>query len=104
MSVLAPTYGSSVNGMLLLRKSMGNMMLVLSARTISSSAMIFETLGGVNAEGEEVLRMLFRFAAKRLGREFTSYCGRAWARLSCNVQRSVAQAILVRIDGQDCDE
>ena len=38
------------------------------------SAMIFETLGGVNAEGEEVLRMLFRFAAKRLGREFTSYC------------------------------
>ena len=68
------------------------------------SAMIFETLGGVNAEGEEVLRMLFRFAAKRLGREFTSYCGRAWARLSCNLQRSVAQSILVRIDGQDCDE
>ena len=85
---------------MLLRKSMGNMMRVLC----TFSAMIFETLGGVNAEGEEVLRMLFRFAAKRLGREFTSYCGRAWERLSCNLQRSVAQSILVRIDGQDCDE
>ena len=68
------------------------------------SAMIFETLGAVNAEGEEVLRMLFRFAAKRLGREFTSYCGRAWARVSCNLQRSVSQAILTRIDGREfCD-
>ena len=65
-------------------------------------AMVFETLGGVNVEGEEVLRMIFRFAAKRLGREFTSYCGRAWARLSCNLQRSVAQSILARIDGHDC--
>ena len=68
------------------------------------SAMVFETLGGVNAEGEEMLRMLFRFVAKRLGREFTSYCGRAWARLSCNLQRSVAQSILIRVDGQDRDE
>ena len=32
------------------------------------SAMVFETLGAVNVEGEEVLRQLFRFAA-RLGRE-----------------------------------
>jgi hypothetical protein len=64
-------------------------------------AMIFETLGAVNAEGEEVLRQLFRFAAKRLGREFTSYCGRAWARLSCNLQRAVAQSILNRIDGRE---
>jgi len=38
--------------------------------------MVFETLGAVNDEGEKVLRQLFRFAAKRLGREFTSYCGR----------------------------
>ena len=67
-------------------------------------AMVFETLGGVNAEGEEVLRMIFRFAAKRLGREFSSYCGRAWARLSCNLQRSVSQAILSRIDGQEYRE
>ena len=64
------------------------------------SAMVFETLGAVNAEGEELLRQLFRFAAKRLGREFTSYCGRAWARFSCNLQRSVALEILTRIDGQ----
>ena len=65
------------------------------------SAMVFETLGAVNTEGEEVLKQLFRFASKRLGREFTSYCGRAWARISCNLQRSVAQAILSRIDGKE---
>ena len=65
------------------------------------SAMVFETLGAINVEGEEVLRMLFRFAAKRLGREFTSYCGRAWARVSCNLQRSVSQAIFTRIDGKE---
>ncbi len=53
-------------------------------------AMIFETLGAVNVEGEAVLRQLFRFAAKH---------GRAWARVSCNLQRSVAQSILNRIDG-----
>ena len=44
------------------------------------SAIIFETLGAINVEGEGVLKQLFRFAAKRLGREFTSYCGR------CNVR------------------
>ena len=60
--------------------------------------MIFETLGAVNVEGEEVLRQLFRFA-ERLGREFTSYCGRAWARVSCYLQRAVSQSILNRIDG-----
>ena len=65
------------------------------------SAMVFETLGAINTEGEDVLRQLFRFAAKRLGRESTSYCGRAWARVSCNLQRSVSQAILNRIDGRE---
>jgi len=65
--------------------------------------MVFETLGAVNDEGEEMLRQLFRFAVKRLGREFTSYCGRAWARVSCNLQRSVSQAILNRIDGREFD-
>ena len=40
-------------------------------------AMVFETLGAVNTEGEDILKQLFRFASKRLGREFTSYCGRA---------------------------
>ena len=54
--------------------------------------MVFETV--LDVEGEEVLRQLFRFAAKRTGREFTSYCGRAWARFSCNL----------RIDGREfCD-
>jgi len=65
------------------------------------SAMVFETLGAINQEGEEVLRQLFRYAAKHLGREFSSFCGRAWARVSCCLQRSVAQSILVRIDGQN---
>ena len=64
--------------------------------------MVFETLGAVSTEGEDIfLKQLFRFASKRLGREFTSYCGRAWARVSCNLQRSVSQAILSRIDGQE---
>jgi hypothetical protein len=62
-------------------------------------AMVFETLGAISKEGEEVLRQIFRFAARRLGREFSSYCGRTWARLSCSLQRCVAQAILNRIDG-----
>jgi hypothetical protein len=62
-------------------------------------AMVWETLGAVNAEGEEVLRQIFRFAAKRLGKEFSSFCGRAWARVSCCLQRCVSQSILLRIDG-----
>ena len=53
-------------------------------------AIIFETLGAINVEGEGVLKQLFRFAAERLGREITSYCGRAWARVSCNLQFGVA--------------
>jgi len=62
-------------------------------------AMVFETLGAINAEGEEVLCQIFRYAAKNLGKEFTSYCSRAWARVSCCLQRSVGQSILNRIDG-----
>ena len=65
------------------------------------SALVFETLGAINVEGEEVLRQLFHFVAKRTGREFTSYSGRPWARFSCNLQRSVSQAILTRIDGRE---
>jgi hypothetical protein len=65
---------------------------------------VFETLGGVNEEGEKVLRQLFTFAAKKLGREFSSYCSRAWARVSCCLQRSIAQVILNRIDGSSDDE
>ena len=66
--------------------------------------MVFETLGAVNEEGEAVLKQLFSFAAKELGLEFTSFCGRAWARVSCSLQRSVAQAILNRIDGQQTQQ
>jgi hypothetical protein len=63
------------------------------------AAVVFETTGAVNEEGAGVLRQLFRFAAKRMGKQFSSYCGRAWARLSCNLQRSISQEILTRIDG-----
>jgi len=70
----------------------------------SFCAMVFETLGAINEEGALVLRQLFRFAAKQLGREFSSFCGRTWARLSCSLQRSVAQAILNRIDGATSEQ
>ena len=60
------------------------------------AAMVFETTGGVNNEGMEVLRQLFRFAAKHQGQQLSVYCGRAWARLSCNIQSSVAQCFLNR--------
>ena len=63
------------------------------------SALVLETTGAINSEGDDLLRQLFRYAAKRLGREFSSYCGRAWARLSCNLQRAVSQMILSRIGG-----
>ena len=58
-------------------------------------AMVWETLGAINEEGEEVLRQVFRFAAKRLGREFSSFCGRSWARVSCCLQRCVSHVDLV---------
>ena len=40
--------------------------------------MVFETTGG-NEEGLEVLRQLFRFAAKHQNVRLSVYCGRAWA-------------------------
>ena len=61
------------------------------------SAVVFESTGGVNQEGLTVLRQLFRFGAKREGVQLSVYCGRAWARLACNLQSSVAQAILNRM-------
>ena len=64
-------------------------------------ALVFETLGAINCEGQVILRDVFRLASKNLGREFSSYCGRAWARLSCCLQRSVSQEILNRIDGAE---
>ena len=67
----------------------------------SFAAMVWETLGAINVEGEEVLRQIFSFAAKRLHREFSSFCARSWAQFSCCLQRSVSQAILLRIGGQE---
>ena len=37
-------------------------------------ALVFETTGAINAEGTRVLSQIFRFAASRLGHEFSSYC------------------------------
>ena len=58
--------------------------------------MIFETTGGVNDEGLEMLRQLFRFAAKHQNLQLSVYCGRAWARLACSLQFSVSQCLLNR--------
>ena len=61
---------------------------------------VWETLGAVNSEGEDYLRQIMRFAAKHLGYEHSSFCGRIWARLSCCLQREVAKQICYRTDGQ----
>ena len=60
------------------------------------AAMVFETTGGVNDEGLELLRQLFRFAAKHQNLQLSVYCGRAWARLSCSLQSSVSRCFLNR--------
>ena len=39
---------------------------------------------------------MFRFAAKHQSLQLSVYCGRAWARLSCNIQSSVSQCFLNR--------
>ena len=64
------------------------------------AAMIFETTGAVNSEGLDLLRQLFRFAAKHQSRQLSVYCGRAWARLSCSLQSSVSQCFLNRAGSQ----
>ena len=63
-------------------------------------AMVFETSGAVNAEGLNILKQIFRCASKRSFQGHSTFCARAWARLSCCVQTSVAQMILNR----DCDD
>jgi len=60
-------------------------------------ALALETTGGVSEEGLSFLRQLWRFAARQQNTKLCVYAGRAWARLSCNLQTSVAQAILHRI-------
>jgi hypothetical protein len=61
------------------------------------TALVFETTGGVCAEGEAILRQLFRFAAKQTKSRYCVFAARAWARVSISVQRSVAQQILNRM-------
>ena len=59
-------------------------------------AMVFETSGAVNTEGLEILKQIFLCASKRTCQPHSAFCARAWARLSCCVQISVAQMILNR--------
>ena len=63
------------------------------------AAVVFETTGGMTKEAMEVLRQVFRFAAKHQNIPLSVYCGRAWARLACNLQSSMSQAILNRTGG-----
>lgn len=59
-------------------------------------AMVFETSGAVNTEGLEILKQIFLCASKRTCQPHSAFCARAWTRLSCCVQISVAQMILNR--------
>ena len=70
--------------------------MIRASSAFDFAAMVFETTGAVNREGLEVLRQLFRFAAKHQGLQLSVYCGRAWGRLSCNLQTSVSQCFLNR--------
>lgn len=62
----------------------------------SFAPVVFETSGGVNAEGEQVLKQIIRFASARSGSRHSFFASRAWARVSCCIQDSVAQQILNR--------
>jgi hypothetical protein len=57
---------------------------------------VFETSGGLNREGETVLKQIIRFASKRECTSHSVFAARAWARLSCCVQFASAQQILNR--------
>ena len=65
------------------------------------SALSFESTGAVNREGKEVLKQLFRFAARNSSTNLSVYAGRAWARLSCTLQSAVAQSIINRVPEPD---
>lgn len=60
------------------------------------AAMVFETSGAVNLEGMNIMRQIIRCASKRECVGNSSFAGRAWARVGCCVQYSVAQSILNR--------
>lgn len=63
--------------------------------------MILETTGGIGEEGTKILKQVFRFASVKQNAVHSAYVGRAWARLSCNLQASVAQNILMRSSAWD---
>lgn len=67
------------------------------------AAMIFETSGAVNTEGMNIMRQIIRFASKRECVGNSSFAGRAWARVGCCIQSSVAQAVLNRDYGDVSD-
>ena len=62
-------------------------------------AMVFETLGAINAEGEEILKQLFRFASKRLGRllRIVVVLGREY-RVICSAQfrKQLCRVLMVK--------
>ena len=58
--------------------------------------MVFETSGALNDEGHEVLKQILRCASTNSRMGHSSFCSRAWARLSCCIQISVAKMILNR--------
>ena len=55
---------------------------------------IFSTGGGINQQGTDILKQLYRFAAKQTGERYSVYCAKAWVLLSVTLQRSVAQQVL----------
>src|SRR5438132_572347 len=61
--------------------------------------MVMESTGGLSQEALSLLKAIYRFGSRRQNIQHCVYAGRAWARLSCNLQTSVAQAILCRIEG-----
>ena len=68
------------------------------------AAMVFETTGGVNNEGLEVLRQLFRFAAKHQGLQLSVYCGRAWrGSLATSSRRSLNVSSILAAIEKDID-
>ena len=66
------------------------------------AAVVFETSGALNEEGVYVMKQILRCASKQSRMGHSSFASRAWTRLSCCIQISVAQMILNReIDSID---
>ena len=63
-------------------------------------AIVWETFGAINSEGEGYLSQIMKFASVRQGYEHSSYCARTWTRISCCLQREIAKEIELRTAGQ----